>query len=704
MFYEMEKLLSDATIVSLQSYKDEIFLFDKNYTLYRYNEDCKLTNKQLLIPNQESLHTFNRSVCFSPNSQRMLVLYGQKPVDLLLDISDKPKIVKKISEPRKTVEATLFSPQGNYFAIGDASGRTHVFESGSAKLVTSLNPRPDYISSLGFSTNERFLVSSAYDKSVIVFDLVLNIEVATLKTQDIVESVAFFDNDRSMAMVQRNGAFQVYHLDERTLDSEKNLFVSWPTTTVVTKDERHLLVGLKNGSLCAVNLENQELVFDEKLSNSGITQMLLDKSMLMLSNEKSATMLIDIEHNLDVFINALRVKDHSNLKGMIDDNIFLVLEKDYDEEMIELYEPLFKKVTFLIQKGKVEEAKVLVEPYENDPKIMNNFTQLANSSEQIKKLATLVKERSIVDAYNLVEKYHVLRDAPAAIELEYLWQAAFGKAKRLCKSNDVVNLKKAEIVLEPFKRVVSKQAEVHALLKNIKVYIAADDLVSRRKFKEYFELVAKAPFLSNNEVHKNIINMSQNILKKLKQAIISNDFGKAKEMISFLAPFSNVEKEYTKMKQTLVSRIKFFEAIRANDISTIFALAKDNMELRLLKEYDDIEEKFKILSKQALELAFKGKVSSILKVFEPYKEVTLFEDKIASLVRIAYISEMKQVAEDESVNWEAIFAKFIGYFGKSDDLFHLASQINKMELLKSIKVASDRYGYKKQALATSILS
>lgn len=704
MFYTMEKLLSDATIVSLQSCTDEIFLFDKNFTLYRFNEDCKLTNKQLLIPNQESLHTFNRSVSFAPKSKRMLVPYGQKPMDLLLDISEKPKIVKKVTEPRKTVEATIFSPQGNYFAIGDASGRTHVFESESSKLVTALNPRPDYISCLRFSHNERFLASCAYDKSVIIFDLVLNIEVATLKTQDIVESVAFFDNDRSMAMMQRNGAFQVYYLDERKLDSEKNLFVSWPTTSVLTKDERHLLVGLKNGSLCAVNLEKQELVFDEKVSGSGVTQMLLEKSMLMVANEKSATMLIDIEHDLEKFVNALKIKDHSNLKDMIGHNIFLVLEKDYDAEMIELYEPLFKKVTFLIQKGKLEAAKTLVEPYENDPKIMNNFTQLANSEEHIKKLAIFVSERNIVDAYNLVEKYQVLRDTPAAIELEYLWQAAFGKAKRLCKSYDVVSFKKAESVLEPFKRVVSKQAEIHALLKNIKVYVAADDLVSRRKFKEYFALVAKAPFLAKNEVHKNVINMSQNILKKFKQAIVSNEFAKAKEMVTFLAPFSNVEKEYTKLKISLVSRIKFFEAIRANDINTIFALAKDNMDLRLLKEYDTIEEKFKTLSKQALELAFQAKVSSVLKVFEPYKEVTLFEDKIASLVKIAYLSEMKQVADDETVNWKVIFTKFIGYFGKSDDLLHVASQINRMDILKSIKVASDRYGYKKQALATSILT
>ena len=704
MFYEIEKLLSDATVVSMQSCQDEIFLFDINYTLYLFNEDCRLTAKELIIPNQEPLHTFSKAISFAPHEKMMSVLYGAKPLDLLIDISAKPRLKHKIFEPRKTVEATTFSSQGNYFALGDASGRSHIFETHSAQLVTSLIPRPDYISCLEFSHNERFLVSCAYDKSVIVFDMVLNVEVATLKTQDIVESVSFYDDDRSFAMVQRNGAFQLFHMDERTADSEKNIFVSWPTSTAVTPDQRHLLVGLKNGSLCAVNLEKQELVFDETITNSSVTQIVVDESMLMIATEKSATRLIDMEHQKEEFINALKLKEHSKLKDMIGRNIFLVLEKDYDEEMVELFEPLFKKVTFLIQKGKIDKAKEMVEPYENDPHIMKNFSQLLNSADNIQKLAEFVKGRQFVDAFNLVEKYKILNETASAVELEYMWQSCFGKAKRLCKANDVMSFKKAETMLEPFSRVVSKQPEIHALLKNIKVYVLADDLVSRRKFKEYFALVVKAPYLANNEVHKNILNMGQKILKQLKQSIQANDFAKAKEFVTFLAPFSNVEQEFTKLKHSLVARIKFFDAIGKNDINVIFALAKENIDLRLLKEYDAIEEKFKSLSKQALELAFKADVVAVQKLFEPYKEVTLFEDKIASLVKIAYLSEMKLAAEKPGVNWEKIFTKFISYYGKSDDLVHVASKIGQLDVLKAIKTASDRYGYKKQTLATSIFS
>lgn len=704
MFYEVEKLLSDAAVISLQAFDDEIFLFDVNYELYRFDREFKLISKELILPNQEPLHTFSKAVSFAPHAKIMSILYGTKPLDLLIDISGKPKLRNKIFEPRKTVEATRFSLAGNYFACGDASGRTHVFQTSSAQLVTSLNPRPDYISCLEFSHNERFLVSCAFDKSVSVFDLVLNIELATLKTQDIVESISFYDDDCSFAMVQRNGAFQVFHLDEKVTDSARNIFVSWPTSTTITPDQRHLLVGLKNGSLYAVNLETQERVFDETIANSAITSIVFDENVLMVATEKSGTRLIDTEYQKDGFINALKVKEHSTLKSMIDNNIFLLLEKDYDEEMIELYEPLFKKVTFLIQKGKIEEAKEAVEPYSNDQKIMDNFEKLISCSSHVQQLAEHVNAREYVDAFNLIEKYQILRETPAAIELEYLWQASFGKAKRLCKNNDVVSFKKAETLLEPFKKVVSKQPEIHALLKNIKVYVLADDLVSRRKFKEYFALVKKASYLASNEVHKNILNMGQKILKQLKQAIQANDFAKAKEFVAFLTPFDTLEAELTKMKLSLVARMKFFDAIRSDDISTIFALAKEHMDLRLLKEYDEIEDKFKALSKQALELAFKADVVSVIELFEPYKEVALFEDKIASLVKIAYLSEMKNAAKQSDVNWEKVFTKFIAFYGKSDDLIHVANQMGKLDLLRALKVESDRYGYKKQPLVSSIFS
>lgn len=703
MFYEIDKLLSDTSIVSVHTCDDELFLFDKNYTLYRYDKEYKLRFKKPLISKQEPLHTFNKAICFAPDDKKMLLPYGSKPLVLLLDLHEKPGILYKITDPSKTIEVSCFSPDGTYFAIGDASGRTNIFEAHSAQLVTSLLPRPDYISCVKFSENERFLISASFDKTLIVFDMILNVEVATLRTQDVVESVSFFDSDRAFVMVQRNGAMQIYHMDEASLDKEQNLFVSWPTSTLVTKDQRHLLVGMKNGSLCAINLEEQKIIFDEKISHSAITRLYLDDNLLVIANEKSATRLIDVEYCLEDFNNALKVKEHDSLKDMIGKNIFLILEKNYDEEMLDLYDGLFKKVTFMIQKGKLDKAREMVQPYSNDPKIMANFEKLINSEQFITKLAGLVVARAYVEAFALIEKYQILRDVPAAIELEYLWQSAFGKAKRLCKANDVVSFKQAEQVLQPFSRITSKQEEINALLKNNKVYVAADDLVSRRKFKEYFDLLAKNPFLSKNAVHQNIIKMSQTMLKKLKDMIQTNDFAKAREITNFLKPFKNVEQECQRLQESFEGRKAFFEAIRKNEINTIFSLAKGNSELRMLREYENIENKFKDLSKQALEFAFKSDTISVLKIFEPYRAVVLFEEKIASLVKISYLSSMKREADNTEIDWTKVLTKFMSYFGKSDDLLHVARQINQSELLRTIAATADRNGYKNQEFVHSIL-
>ncbi len=704
MFYQLDRLVSDTTVVALEAYDDAIVLFDKNYTLYRYNEECKMTYKQTILPNQEQLHTYTKSVSFSPVTKHMLAPFADKPMGLHLDIAVKPTLVNKLTQPRKTVETTAFSSEGSYFAVGDAAGRTNLFHAATGNLVTSFLPRPDYISCLQFSSNERFLVSSSYDKSTTILDTILNIEIAAFKTNDVVEGVAFFNDNHSIAMIQRNGAFQIYHIDERHMESDKNLFVSWPTAIVTMKDERHVLVGMKNGSLVAVNLETQEIAFDEKITNSGVTQLVRHENMLMVAQEKGYTLLIDIEHDLEEFENALKIKEHHRLKDMIGENIFLVLSKDYDEEMIELYEPLFKKVNALIEQGKVDEARELVEPYENDPKIMKSFEMMAQNEHHVKKLAELVKAKKVPEAYMLIEKYPILKETPASITLERQWQQAFNKAKVLCKKNDVVSFKDAQKILATYERVVEKQPLIHAVLKNIKVYIQADDLVSKKQFKAYFALVQKAPFLAENEVHKNIIEMSKKLLGKLKQAIHANDFAKAKELLAFLTPFTNLEQDYNKAKQSLFVRISFFDALRKNDINTIFSLAKDHTELRHFREYEEIENKFKTLSKQALDMAFKSDTQSIMQLFEPYRGITLFEDKIASLIKISYINEMRQAAKAGGVDWENAFTRFITYFGRGDELIHLAQQINQLEVLKSIKVNSDRQGFKKYELPVSILS
>ncbi len=703
MFYELDKLVPETTIVAVQPYEDEIFMFDKNFKLYRFNSDRKLTSRQTLIANQEMMHSYSSSVSFDPFSKKMLLPYGTKPLGLYLDLNAKPKVIKKLNEPRKTLECTAFSTQGSYIAVGDASGRCNVFHAKSAQLITELPPRPDYISSLEFSSNERFLASASYDKCVVIFDLVLNVEVASITTTDVVQSITFFDNDRGMVMLQRNGAMQVYHIDDQVLDREKNLFPSWPTSSLLSEDGRFVFVGLKNGSLCAVNLETQEKAFDEKVCHSGITKMVLHEGLLIIAQEKSSTLLIDTHHQLENFVNALRVKDHSRLNEMITSNIFLILNEEYDAEMIGLYEPLFKRVNFLIQKGKIEPATTLIAPYENDPKIMGTFELMIKNQEHIQTLAALVSAQQIVDAYNLIQKYPILKDVPAAIELELTWQAAFGKAKRLCKTNEVTSHKEAERILAPYERVVEKQTEIHAILKNTKVFIEADKYVAAKKFKEYFALVERYAFLTKSPVHQNIIQMSHKILGQLKQALHASDFQKCKDYITFLAPFSNIRAEYVKLVENFKVRVAFFQALQKNDVDTIFSMAKEHNELRTLREYETIENRFKELSKKALDFAFIADVRGIKEVFGNYTTVKLFEDKIASLIKIAYLNQMRKEANNPKIDWQSVFSKFITYYGKSDDLLFTARQINQIEILKKIKLPNNPEGYKKEALVDSIL-
>jgi len=704
VLHEIGLLRTESCANAIAKYNDRIYIVNNEFTLFKYDEkDFKLLSQLRFLPKKTPVHAFSKGFSFAPKAMRMIAPFGQSPMGLLCDISSKVVLLEKLDGHEKTIEVSTFSPKCNYFALGDAAGRSIVYDAESFNYITSLLPRPDYIGCLRFSDDDRYYVSSAFDKTTIVFDLVLNIEVQMFNTVDVVEDVKFFDNNRSIAMILRNGAFQIYHLATKELENPKNIFVGWPSSLELTADERHAIVGLKTGTLTVVELETKEIVITEKISEKGISVLYKDDNTLYIGRYGAETIVSDMGFLYEEFDDAIKAKEYANISKMVKRNIFLTLHKNYDAEMLELYDTLLKDVYIHIEKGDIEKAKELMEPHSDNLKIMKMFEQVLRSESYIKTLITFVKNKKFTEAFAILEKMPQLAEIPAAVQLERHWQQVFSKAKQACIRRDATGMREAKELLTPFSRIPSKQNQINALLKDVNVFLMADKLVAAKKFKEYFALTEKAPFLKENLVYKNIVNLGQEVLKKLKYEVSVNNFQKAKEYMQFLLPYPNMKNDLKTMKEQIVARIQFFDAARENNISKIFALVKEHPKFRYFPEYEKIEEKFKGDVKRSLDLCFKGDVLGVKKVFEPYKSVELFYDKIASMVKIAYLNEMKNARDDLTVVWDKVFDRYIGLFGKHDELVHTAKQLEKIELVISSQVLSNPTGYLAQELPDSIL-
>ena len=701
MFYEADRIRVNADIIAVAVYSDRIFLVSNRYELYMIDFEYKLKKKLVLLKDKEPLHTFSHAISLSERSYELLLPFEMKPLALLVGIKEGLELKSRIDVPLKTVECTAFSPQGNYFAIGDASGRVNIFDRQSANYVTSLKPRPDYINVLEFSENERFILSAAFDKSVIIFDLALNIEIATFMSSDVVESACFFGDQ--IALFMRNGAVCYYDLREKKLGSEQNLFVSWPTTALVLEDQRHILVGMKNGSIAALDIASQKLVFTHKCTTQGITKLkMLHKELLVFAKETHA-LVIDTEYKLKAFEEALATKMYDEVSALLGENLFLMLHPDYDAQMQEFYNPIFEQLYTLIEEGDEAGAQAIQAQYKDDPKVCDYFNLLINAQEYIKQLAQYIDKKAYIDAYALIEKYHYLKDSNAAARLERLWLSAFNQAKQLGQKNDATSIKRAQELLAPFAKVPCKQQTVYNLIKNIAVYTKADELIKAKKIPAYLALVEKHPFLKEQDTYKKVLAMGESYMEYFKAATLKNDFNKAKEYLHFLRGFCELKKELDVIKQELVLRMHFFSAIQKNELMTVYKMAKEHPELRTISEYKKIEKNFNYMMKEALDIAFSGDAKALKLYFRPYMDIPLFEEKIAAMLKIAYLNEMKK-AKEQALDWEAVFCRFMKLFGKSDELLHTAKILKQHALLEALECENNSEGFYKYELPDTIIS
>lgn len=675
-------------------------LLSSDYTLYSYSSALKLLSTKKLIANLDPLHSFTNAPSFSSKQKNLMVPYGKKPLAILINILNKPRLQAKIDTPCKTIESSAFSPNSLYFALGDEDGRVNVFDTKSANYITSLTPKPDYINSLCFSPNERLLVSSSYDKTTTIFDITLNIEITTFTTSDVVVQALFFNRGQSIVLLQRNGAITVYHIEDMELLPEKNLLVSWPTCGVMYND--FLIVGMKNSSFCVINMHTFEVVFSEKVSSKGVRQLLVEEDNLYVFAQGMQPFIVDMHYLLSEFRDALALRDYEKVSKLLSKNSFLMLEGDYNQEMLEFYKPLFQELYTLLEAGKTKEAEQILAAHD-DPKVHDFFTLISNGKEYIKQLAQAVKNKNYPVAFSLIEKYSYLSSSPIALKLENFWQKSFAKAKQLYIKKEVTSYKEAQRLLEPFSHVVSKKQLIHSIQKDTDTFIKADRLIQKKDFNTYFTLVKQHPFLEDNAIYKNILAMGQSYLVQLKDATIKNDFSNAKKLLKFLHPFIPLATEINTLKKQLIARITFFDAIQKKEINTVFSLAKESPFLRTFKEYEVIEMDFKKLLKESLGFAFLGDAVKIKAIFEPYENIELFNDKIASLYKIAYLNQIKKAVNLSDDQYKTTFATFMQLFGKSDDIEHTAKIVGKSELLAKLETPRDPLGFKKQPLPLNIL-
>ncbi len=710
MFPIKKKLKLIGSVLGLSTNKTSILCIDNFYNISTFLLENKVIDKTLQLSKKlEPLHHFSKAVAISYETSRIVVGFTKNSEGIVLNVGKNIAPITSLTWQKLPITNIVFSPKDRYIAVGGQDGRVLVYFGENCQLLTSFPPVSDAISSLRFSEDEELLFAGSFNKDTFIVNLLKNVQIAHMDFDSVIEDVVFYDNNTKIFCVTRDGKTITYDILKKSIISENLLGKYWLTITRKLPNENFAIVAGRDNILRIMHLSTNTLIDSIILKHIGVTAMFVSENMLYIGYSDGVIEIIDMEETKEEM---LKVLEQSDLKAAIkilqEKNIFLQLLNEYITKVETLWKETLERAIDLLAKNNIEEATTLVEPFMRDKKKKEEFDYYWQQKESVAKFMDAIEAKNYGQAYTLAQQHPYIQNTVAYGELEDLWEKCFTGAKKLLIADHKLNLPKAQALLKIFVNVKSKKEMITMLLNNTSKFLRAETEYKARNYGEYFKICEKFSFLKETSLYKNALYIGEQILQRINALENQANYAKALELCGLLAsmvPFASIANEKIK---TIENKNAFIDLYKERRLVEAFAMIEANYELYSLQESKNLYDEFKSSVKVAFEYALKGEGESALNALAEYLNVETFRDKIASLLKVAYLAEFKLNApsaenETQNINWRESFRHYIDRYGKDEELKQVAENLGLLDVLEGISYEGNPKGYLNTIVAISLL-
>ncbi|MDE5603477.1 MAG: hypothetical protein K2I71_06135, partial [Helicobacter sp.] len=681
-----------GSILAIEETDDFTFCVDNAFFITQINENLKIEKALCFAKDAELFHRYSHACGISRNFYFCIPIKENHKTFILEYENTKIKHIATLNDHDGDIETCRFSDDGNFFATGGQDGRVFIYDGKSFLPITSLMARSDYISVISFSYNNEFMAISGYDKFTLIFDFLRHKVTFNFQTSDVVEASYFFEKGDKLLLVCRNGDSVIFSLKEGKIFSSKTSFAFWPTSIAIDEEENYALVGTRSDTLYVLSLKDNSKVIEIKNEHAGIASLRFSNGFLYIGCVDGALLIVDYNEGKERLKESLDKKDYKDARKVIDENIFLSIHplmKAFDE----VWPDILQEAINLLNQDKIDEAIDLVDPFVLDESKKSEFDFYIVQKDGVKDFLECIDGKNYKKAYEMLQTMKFLVKTKAYEKLENIWNKAFFKAKELLIENAKLNERLARQYLQPFESTPKKEL-IAQLLHNADAFVKADNYIKNRNFKEYFSLTFKFSFLRETDLYKKVLLLGEKMFDNAVELEKKLQYDEAKKIAETLLIFPNF-KRYAQEKIILIQQKEsFLLAIKKREIKKVYSMVNDNEKLRSMEQFKEFTKTFLEIYETAKVFAHEGNAKQVMITLGEYMEIPYWMDKIASLMKIAYLQQINNATYEADVNWEITIKRYCDRFGKSIELIKLLEGKPMEEFLDKFEEEGNSDGYR----------
>jgi hypothetical protein len=670
----------ESEIIALSSYAQErLAVAVANQQIHFINTVDASSEKSFACA---SLKNSKNKLTFSHDAHYLA--YAQENFIHLVDLQEHI-LVHRIEVDAGNVEILCFNSDGSYLIVGTDTGRVLLWHREHHEMLSRLTSFPEHISSMiaplqnyvsSIASYNHLIASSGYGNSVVVINYITGVIITRIYPgRSRINAMVFLDENR-LLIANEEGRVVKLFLNENHPHHQISASVGAIKHLLVLSDNTFALAASSHKTISLINIETMKVIDSSYITlKDNIVDMVIGSDMLLYIAVESGE--IFSSKLMPVALLKRRIENRQfELAYQLVEELPILKNSSWFDDLEKIFSQYYTEAIKSLLMGSENNARQELWAFTKVASKKKIIQELFYAFDHYERLQYLVKNARLAPVYGLVDEFKPLKMTPEFQSIEKKWESNFEMAQKLIIKN---REDEARELLKPFSVISSKAVLINLLFKVSTDIIDFSKAIGSRDYKALHVITKKYPALKMMPSYINALEETGVLVEDIMNSLKEDRFEDAKAGCELLLEVPHLQKHYRHISHFIHKAQQLFNVESSRDFRQCYEILDSFTELSVLPRSKILEEKWQKMIKKCEISALKGDAKDILSRIKVLMPLASRQEKIGSLLRLAYMIQLRALNEKDKRFMDGI-NQYLNFFGGDSEI---------KELLKDRDISMD---------------